>query len=210
MCVNQRRFPLFCSRYCRFNAMKLMRTITGLLILTGFLNACTIEKRTYLPGYSVQWNAHRGSVTDRADVTDEHEKKPIAIVIRPDRILQNNSLRTPVVPGSVSVQVEREETPRLSSASVGAIAIIGRLEQLAATPRHPVMEKTKKAQTQQQLSGKGDNLEISLFFLIIGGILLVIGFLLLLLTTPIPAIIFFVLSAIFFIIPVYLLIANAG
>jgi len=210
--LNSTIFPaLFTGSPIETDTMKLMKLTTGFLLLTAVLFSCTIQKRTHLPGYHVQWKASEKKVDNHKSVAGQDKMAEESLSVEQEAIAQNAPVSVSAVrisDASNEEQVQQNDQPeRLTAPAVAFTNETAFVPELVTDK--PVSMEQKAPDMKQSAKLKGDSAEVSLLFLIVAGVFIVIGIVLIaLLTSPIPAIIFFVLGAIFLIIPLYLLISN--
>lgn len=188
--------------------MKLLTISAVSLLTTLYLSACTIEKRTYLPGYAIEWRLPKLKHTFNQR---EQVITPELAALPPEKTVLLQAATTVLRPDSASFRKQAVTDRKNKQQPTSINQPLRSADTVRIIPSQSMREKEKTPVRLPKKSAAGDDfpIEVFLLFVIAAVILIAIGLLLMaLISTNVPGIIFLVLAAILLIFPVYLLFTN--
>jgi hypothetical protein len=175
------------------------------LILAGFLllfGSCTVQKRTYRPGFTVEWKGNKFQATEVEELKDENlastsiekNEEELEVSVRPFVLSKGNEVVEPAVMNTTA-----------SSTEFGTIET--QQEQALFTIAKPVSKKEKKDTQfnagnafEYKASIGADNGEGNGALTAIGWIFIIIGILILLFASIIVGILLMLVGLLFFVV----------
>jgi hypothetical protein len=180
-----------------------MKNIT--LILAAFLlllGSCTIQKRVYRPGFTVEWKGDKFQATETEELKDENlastsienKVKKLEVPMRPVVVSEENKVFEPAVKNT-------------KSSSVEVVTSVPQQEKALAAVAKPVSKKVKKDTTfnagnafESKASIGADDGEGNGALTAIGWIFIIIGILILIFASILVGILLMLVGLLFFVV----------